>query len=389
MLELSHAVAGPTVSQILADYGAEVIKLERPDGGDIFRDTPGMGESMFLAVNRGKKSVTINLKSRRGIELFYWLLEKSDVLVENLSPGAAERLGITYAKASKANRGIIYCKIESFGKGPMENVPAYDPVLQAASGIMSTTGFPPDSYARAGVSIVDMAAGMHGAIATLFMLLDRMKTGKGGLIELPLYDASAYYMSYWISRFDLTGKDTVPLGSSHIFGSPYNLFKTRDGFVYVAVVSDEAWLSLCKSLDFDDLLQKQEYSNNKNRVERKQELEEEIGARIGLLDSNFIKARLLNSSVPFSILNSVRSLLEDQHFKSRKLLGHYSFSGKRFRTVVNPAVIRGKRMRTRMNPPELGEHTTEVLRKVLKLSKREIDDLEERGVISTFAHSNI
>ncbi|MHB8567401.1 MAG: CaiB/BaiF CoA transferase family protein [Nitrososphaerales archaeon] len=383
VLELSHAVAGPTVTQILADYGAEVIKIERPQGGDIFRNVPGMGPSMFLAVNRGKKSVALDMKTKKGLSLFYDLLKECDVLVENLSPGAAEKLGVTYMRAIRVNPRLVYCKIESFGAGPMESLPAFDPVLQAATGIMSTTGFPPKRFARAGVSIVDMSTGMHGAIATMFMLLEREKSGRGGMIKVPLYDAAAYYMSYWITRADLTGKDTVPLGSTHIFGAPYNLFKTREGeFIFIAIAGNEAWASLCNALGFNDLLSKAGYSTNEKRVRRKKKLEAEVGRRISKMGIAYLQRELTKRKVPFAKLNSAKSLILDPHFKARGLLEEYSFEGKRFRTIVNPAVIRGKRLHARNNPPELGEHTSEVLGKVMKLSREEIRRLVQHGIIS-------
>ena len=200
VLEVSHAVAGPTASQILADYGAEVIKIERPGEGDIFRNTPGMGSSMFLAVNRGKKSVALDLKKAKGKRILFDLVKTCDVIVENLGPGTAERLGVTYGRIRTLNPRAIYCKIESFGKGTFQNVPAFDPVLQAATGIMSTTGFPPDAYVRAGVSIVDMSAAFHAATGVLALLNERTKTGKGGEVRVSLFDAAAYYMSYWLAR---------------------------------------------------------------------------------------------------------------------------------------------------------------------------------------------
>jgi len=156
VLELGHAVASPTAGLMLADLGAEVIKVERPGSGDHFRDLPGMGPSMFIALNRGKKSVAIDLRDPRGYELFLRLVRVSDVVIDNLDLEASRRLGIGYEVLARENPRIVYCKIIGFGEGPYEGIPAYDPMLQAASGIMSVTGFPPDRYVRAGISLVDM-----------------------------------------------------------------------------------------------------------------------------------------------------------------------------------------------------------------------------------------
>ena len=383
VLELSHAVAGPTATQILADYGADVIKIERPQGGDIFRDTPGMGPAFFLAVNRGKRSIVLDIGSKKGLKLFYDLVKRSDVLVENLSPGTAEKLGVTASKVRRANRRIVFCRIQSFGKGPMEKVPAFDPVLQAAVGIMSTTGFAPNKYARAGVSIVDMSAGMHAAIGILFMLLSRERTGVGGLIEIPLYDSASYYMSYWMTRFGLTGEDTMPLGSTHIFGAPYNLFKTSDGYVYIAVAGERDWISFTKSLGFEDLASRSEYSSPFLRVENKQRLEEELSNRLRNLKTESVERAMLVARVPFSRLNSAKTLKSDPQFQARKLLREYSFEGKRFETVVNPCILNGKRRYAKENPPSLGEHTSEILREVLGLRNEEIQSLAESKIVKS------
>ena len=361
VLEVSHAVAGPTASQILADYGAEVIKIERPGEGDIFRNTPGMGSSMFLAVNRGKKSVALDLKKAKGKRILFDLVKTCDVIVENLGPGTAERLGVTYGRIRTLNPRAIYCKIESFGKGTFQNVPAFDPVLQAATGIMSTTGFPPDAYVRAGVSIVDMSDAFHAATGVLALLNERTKTGKGGEVRVSLFDAAAYYMSYWLARYDLYKRDTSPLGTRHLFGAPYNLFKTKDGYIYIAIANDQAWLSFCKSIGFEDLLREKKYSDNQSRVLRSVKLEGIIAKRLGRLSTSYLVNRLKYSGVPFAKMNTAKSLLRDRNLHGSGIIREYSYSGKKFRTAVNPPIINGTRRFTRMPPSTLGEVTGSVL----------------------------
>lgn len=382
MLEVSHAIAGPTTSQILSDYGAEVIKIERPGTGDIFRNTPGMGPSMFLAVNRGKKSVTLDLKNQIGLKLFYRLVRKSDVIVENLGPGVAEKLGLSYEKIRRANRKAIYCQIESFGKGPYERIPAFDPVLQAATGIMSTTGFPPKMYARAGISVVDMASGLHAVSGILALLYRRESTGVGGELAVSLYDAASFFMSYWVALYDLYKKDTAPLGAEHIFGAPYNLFETRNGFVYIAVAGDKTWSSFCESLGYHDLLKMGEYSTNAKRVLHKKSLERTISNRLSKLSSESIMNRLTGSEVPCSKLNTVKSLLRDPHFLAAGALNDYVYSGKRFRTVVNPTKINGLRSFNRNSPRELGSDTKSVLTELLGMTSAELSVLKKTSVIS-------
>lgn len=382
VLEVSHAVAGPGATQILSDYGAEVIKIERPGSGDIFRNTPGMGPSMFLAINRGKKSVTLDLKSKTGLDLFYRLVNISDIVVENLGPGVAEDLGLTFQKVRRSNPRAIYCKIESFGKGPYEKIPAFDPVLQAAAGIMSTTGFPPDKYARAGISVVDMAAGFHAASGILALLHRRESTGKGGELSVSLFDAASYFMSYWIALYDLTGRDTIPLGAAHVFGAPYNLFETRDGFVYIAIAGEKTWKSFCEAMGFADLLMIRRYATNSDRVLYKKSLENEVAKRLRKLTACDVVRKLRTSGVPCSKMNTVKSLLKDPHFLGAGTLKPYSYSGKKFRTVVNPAKIDGQRIFNRNSPQQLGSSTKTVLTNLLDLDDKDISELKRTGVIS-------
>ena len=381
VLEVSHAVAGPTASQILADFGAEVIKIERPTSGDIFRNTPGMGASMFLAVNRGKKSAVIDLKQKQGLQLFYGLVKHADVIVENMGPGVAARLGITYGRIRRANRRAIYCRIESFGKGPYEKIPAFDPVLQAAAGIMSTTGFAPDRYVRSGVSLVDMSTGLHAASGILALLYRRNLSNEGGELIVSLYDAASYFMSYWITLFDLIGRDSSPLGTSHIFGAPYSLFKTLDGYIYIAIANDDAWSSFCKTLGFSDLLARKDYSTNEGRVKNKKNLERIVSSRLRNFRTNKLLSMLKDRGVPIAKLNTVKTLLNDPHFLSTGVLKEYNYSGKKFRTTVNPSVIDGRRSYSSLSPPTLGSDTESVLENYLHLSEREIDRLKRKGVI--------
>jgi crotonobetainyl-CoA:carnitine CoA-transferase CaiB-like acyl-CoA transferase len=382
VLEVSHAVAGPTAAQILADYGAQVVKIEKPGEGDIFRNVPGMGPTMFLAVNRGKKSVAIDLKNSEGLSLFYQLLKKSDIVIENLGPGVAEKLGISYHKIRETNSKTIYCKIESYGKGPYENTPAFDPILQASVGIMSTTGFPPKAFARAGVSLVDMSTGLQAAVGILALLLQRQDSGRGAELRVSLYDAAAYFMSYWAAMFDFFGRDTFPLGSGHIFGSPYNLFRTKDGYVYVAISSDGQWEAFCTKLGFPELLNVKSYRKAADRVKRKKSLERQVAFRLSKLGCKEIETKLKDSVVPFGKFNTLGSLLEDPHFLGRDLLKQYEFDGKKYRTIVNPTIMDGHRSFAAGNPPKVGEDTDEVLRSLLGLEKRDLNILRSKGVIA-------
>ena len=384
VLDLTHVVSGPTVTQILADFGAEVIKIEVPPRGDLFRNTEGLGPSFFLAINRGKKSVMIDLRKEAGFQLLLRLAAISDVIVENLSPDAVKKLGLEYESFRKVNPKIVYCRIASFGKGPYENVPAWDPVLQAAAGIMSVTGMPPDNYVRAGISLIDMSTAFHAVIGILVALLKRENTGQGNFIEASMFDAALYYMSYWIAYYDLYGKNPLPLGTTHVFASPYGLFKVKDGSVYVAVSNDDYWKKFCKAFDFKELASNANYSTNKQRVDHKNELESYVSKKFEDFSLDYVLARLVTEGIPHAALNRVSDLVSEPHAMSRGIIAEYTSPGEKlkYRTVVNPLTLDGVRHYTTLAPPEPGEHTDTTLRELLGLSDTEIQSLRAVGVIA-------
>lgn len=381
VLELGHAVAGPTAGLILSDLGAEVIKVERPGSGDHFRDLPGMGSSMFIDLNRGKRSVAIDLSHPRGYDLFLKLVRVSDVVIDNMDPEASRRLGIVYDVLSRVNPGIIYCKISGFGEGPYGDIPAYDPMLQAVSGIMSVTGIPPDRFVRAGISLVDMTGAFHCVIGILASLYRRHLTGRGAYIEVSLFDSAVYYMGYWVSFHDLYGRDPEPLGSTHVFGAPYGLFRTADGYIYLSIVSDKHWRDFCEALGFRDLLEDPRYASNRDRVSRKAELEEEVGKRLSRYYTQELLKILHRRRIPAAPLYRVSNLLSDSHLASRKILGEVSWKGRAVRVALNPIRIDGERYSKQGDPPKLGGDTEWVLTSLLGMDRGEVEKLRRDGVI--------
>lgn len=378
VLEIGQAIAGPYAAQILLDLGAEVIKVERPGQGDIFRDTGGMGPTMFIAVNRGKKSVAIDLKTDEGKEILRRLIKVSDVVIESLDYEASKNLGLDYNEFVKINPKLIYCKITAFGEGPYEKLPAFDPVLQAISGIITTTGFPPDKYARIGVSIIDMTTGLYAAIAILSALLNNEK---GKFIEVSMFDVALSYMSYWIAYYDLYNKNPEPLGTTHRFGSPYNLFKVKDGYIYMSIMGDSQWRKFCQALGFEDLLEKEEFKTTKDRVMNKEALEKIVQDRLKDMNLDEVFKKLLESGVAAAPLNKVETLLKDPHLASREILHQVKYQGKVLRIALNPIRINGKRIGTKEDPPLLGDSTAEVLKNLLKLNDKDIEELKRKKVI--------
>lgn len=378
VLEIGQAIAGPYAAQILRDLGAEVIKIERPGQGDIFRDTEGMGPAMFIAVNRGKKSVTLDLKTEEGRELLRELVKVSDVVIESLDYEASKNLGLDYKEFLKMNPNLIYCKITAFGEGPYEKLPAFDPVLQAVSGIMSVTGFPPDKFARAGVSMIDMTTGLYAAIAILSALLNNER---GKFIEISMFDVALSYMSYWIAYYDLYKENPEPLGTTHRFGAPYNLFKVKDGYIYISIMGDSQWRKFCQALGFQDLLEREEFKTSKDRVKNKETLEKIVQDRLKDMELREVFGKLLESGVAAAPLNNVENLLKDPHLASREILHQVKYGDKILRIALNPIKINGKRIGTREDPPFLGDSTVEVLKNILKLDDKEIEELKRKKVI--------
>jgi len=381
VLEIGHAVAGPAAGLILSDLGAEVIKIEKPGEGDLFRNLPKMGQSIFMAINRGKRSISLDLRDGEGFKLFLKLVRISDVVIDNLEPEASRKLGVNYDVLANENPMIIYCKITGFGEGPYSELPAYDPMLQAISGIMSVTGIPPDNYVRSGISLVDMAGAFNCVIGVLVALYRRVLTGKGAYIEVSLFDSAVYYMNYWISYYDLYKKIPEPLGSSHIFASPYGLFKTYDGFIYLSVVSDEHWRRFCETLGFHDLLLNPRYRTSQGRVMYKKELESEIEARLRNIKTEQVFRVLREKRIPAAPLYTVDKLLEDPHAISRAIIDVIRCEENNIRTALNPLVIDGVRYSRRECAPKPGKDTEYVLRNLLNLKDEVIQELRKRKVI--------
>jgi formyl-CoA transferase len=381
VLELGHAVAGPAAGLILSDLGAEVIKIEKPGKGDIFRNLPGMGHSIFVAINRGKKSVALDLGKPDGYKLFLELVKISDVIVDNLDPEASRKLSVGYDRLVEVNPRIIYCKITGFGEGPYGKLPAYDPMLQAISGIMSVTGIPPDTYVRSGISLVDMAGAFNCVMGVLAALYRRILTGKGAYIEVSLFDSAVYYMNYWVSYYDLFKRIPEPLGSGHIFASPYGLFKTADGYIYLSIVSDEHWRKFCETLGFYDLLSDPKYRTNQDRVAHKKELELEVERRLKDFRTSQLFKVLAENGIPAAPLYTVDKLLEDPHASSRGVIGVVECKEGGVRTTLNPLVIDGTRYARTECAPRLGEDTEYILKSLLNISDDVIRDLREKGVI--------
>jgi crotonobetainyl-CoA:carnitine CoA-transferase CaiB-like acyl-CoA transferase len=382
VLDLTHGLAGPTATQILADLGAEVIKIERPGKGDIFRESALLGPSMFIPFNRNKRSVCIDLKRPMGRDLVLKLSSKCDVFVENLAPSSTKKLGLDYETIREINPRIVYCSITSFGSGPYEELPTFDPVIEAMSGFMSVTGFPPDKYVRAGVTFLDIMAGIIAVNGILAALLGREKYGVGSYVEVSLADIGLFTMSYWITYYKEFGRVPEPIGQGSLaFGAPSRLFKLKDGYLYVAALTDEHWERFCKALGFEDLARDARFRTAVDRAMRKSELEEELAKKLASMGVKETFEKLVKARVPAGPLYTVKEVFEDPHFSQRGLIKEHIYMGKIYYAPITPLKIGNKYVADQGTVPSLGEHTKDVLTELLGISGSELEILKKEGVI--------
>ena len=384
ILELGHTVAVPFTTMLLGDLGADVIKIEQPGAGDYSRGwypTVDGQSPAYLALNRNKKSLTLNLKLQEAREIFYRLVETVDVLVTNFRAKALDNMGASYETVKKVNPKIIYCSLSGFGEGPYGDRPAYDPVLQGMGGFMSITGEPGQPPVRIGIAVVDMSAGMYAAMAILAALIARQKTGKGQYVETTLLDSAASWMSYAAHYYFLTGKTPPKTGSAHFSVVPYQCFQTKEGeYITVCCGNQPTWQRLTAELNCEEL-EREEFSTNVKRVENRDRL-------IPILERIFrSKTReewlriLLKADVPAGPVNDMKGLFSDPAIIHRKMLleiDHPTLG--KIKQIGSAIRFPETDFQVRLHPPLLGEHTTEIL-KTLGVSDDQIAKLRDNGAI--------
>lgn len=382
VLELGQIVAGPAAGLILAELGADVIKIEPPHSGDTGRNMPNRG-STFYFLNRNKRSLALDLRNEDGRRVFARLVERSDVVIENYGPGALERLGIGYSWAKSVNPRIIYCSIKGFLPGPKESRPFLDELAQMEGGLAYMTG-PPGQPMRAGASIVDIGAATYGALAVLAALLERERSGVGRFITAGLYETVVFWVGQHVSRAQvLEGSDqplpAVGMGMRMGWGV-YQLFPTRDNHqVFIAITTNRHWRQFCEEFGLTDLLEDPSLSDNRKRVTQKERLAQRITELTKSMEANELCLRLERAGVPYATVNTPADLLEDAHLKERML--ELKVPGmERLRVPSLPIIMSDLRYNVRTMPPRLGEHTVEILT-WLGYHEREISRLLESGII--------
>ena len=388
VLDLSRILTGPFCSMILADLGAEVIKVENPEGGDDTRSwgPPFLGgeSAYFLCVNRNKKSMTLNLTNEKGRQILYKVAEKCDIVVENFSPGVAERIGVDYGAIRKVNPRVIYCSISGFGQdGVYSDHPAYDIVIQGMSGLMSVTGEPDRPPVRIGVAISDIGAGMYAAMAILSGLILREKTGRGQYIDISLLDSTVSWMTYMAANYFASGEIPKPMGSEHPNIVPYQCFKAGDGkYLTLAVGNDRIWIKFCSALARDDLSGNPHYATNPQRVKNRKEL-------IPLLAEVFLKKSrdewvdiLLKQGIPCGPVYTIDEVFADPQILHRKMLLEISHpKAGNIRQIGNPLKFSDVTEESDAPPSLLSQHTAEILRNLVGCSDQTIKQLRKESII--------
>jgi crotonobetainyl-CoA:carnitine CoA-transferase CaiB-like acyl-CoA transferase len=371
VLDLTQVMAGPFCTMILADLGADVIKVENPESGDQTRRSwggAGVGDDSraFLALNRNKRSITLDLKSDAGRDAFYELVRSCDVVVENWRPRVAARLGVDYERLAPLNPGLVYASISGFGQtGPYADRPGYDLIAQAMAGVMSITGEPGHRPVKSGIPVADLGSGLFCAVGILAAWAARQRTGVGQYVETSLFEA-ALALSVWEStEFWSTGEPPRPLGSANRMSAPYQALATRDGFITVGANNERLWQRLCHALDVEHLLDDPRFVRNIDRMAHRAELATVLEQQLAADDTDPWVERLLAEGVPAGPIQDYRQVLEeDPHVKARGMVARIEHPvGGVIPVLASPLRLSGTPATMRLPPPLLGEHTDEVLGK--------------------------
>ncbi len=365
--DLTQNVAGPFCTQILGDMGAEVIKVERPGRGDDARAWAppywGQESATFIALNRNKKSLALDLKSPGGIEILHRLVKRADVFIQSLRPGAIAELGLDFAGATRLNSRIIYCSITAFGaQGPLRHLPGYDPLMQAYSGLMSVNGHPGQEPARVGTSIVDMGTGMWAALGVVAALRQRDATGRAVEVTTALFETALMWVSYHAMGYLASGEVPQPQGSGTAMIAPYQAFPTADGFAMVGAGSDALFTRLVAALGCPELAADERFKDNPSRVSNRAPLVEALSKRTRERKASELVETLRASGVPAAPILSVDQMLEEPQTRdSGVLVGASHPRLPDYRSIALPLTWDGIRPAVRRVPPLLGEHSGDVL----------------------------
>lgn len=388
VFDMTRVLAGPFATQILGDLGADVLKVEHPEIGDVTRswgppfekgnDNQNNKESAYyLSCNRNKRSLTLDVTKPEGLRIAYLLIEKSDVFVENFKTGFLARHGLGYEDVKKIKPNIIYCSITGFGQsGPYSDRPGYDFQIQGLSGLMSLIGEPEGDPLRAGISIADLTTGLYSALAILGALFQRTQTGMGQFIDMALLDSTMALLSFAAQSYLLDGNLPPRTGNGHPNIVPYGAFEAQDGFVIVAIGTDGQFEKFCRFVEREDLLLHPHYLHNEGRVRYRHDLVTEMNTIIKKKSKAYWIKNLEKVGVPAGPVNTLAEAFQDPQVQWRGI--EKSFEGG-LKTVASPLHLSESTPIYTKRPPHLGEHTEEILSAFL--SSAQILDLKQKGII--------
>jgi formyl-CoA transferase len=366
VLDMSQVIAGPYCCMLLGDMGADVIKVEPPDGdqsrGWGFR-MQGADNTGFMALNRNKRSIVLDLKNAAHRDVLHRLIDTADVLVENGRPGVAGRLGYGYAAASARNPRLVYASISGFGQsGPWAERPGFDLIAQAMSGMMSVTGYPGEVPAKCGVPVADLGAAMYSVCAILSAVIGRSTSGKGQYIDASLFEAALGFSIWEASEYWATGMPPGPIGTASRMSAPYQVFRTADGYIALGAGNDRLWKALCQLLSRPGLMADPRYQDNVGRLKHLPALIEELEKSFAEKDTAAWVDALLAAGIPAGPINDYGAALESDHTRMRGMVMQMQHPVEgNINALGYPVKMGAGQQRLRHPPPLLGQHTDEIL----------------------------
>ncbi|MBP2638468.1 MAG: yfdE 2 [Firmicutes bacterium] len=386
VLDLTRVLAGPYASMMFADFGANVIKIETPNGGDdsrAFGPFVGKESAYFMSLNRGKRSMTLNLKEAKAKELFKEMVKKADVVLENYRPGTMEKLGLGYDVLKEINPKIIYTACSGFGHtGPYSSKPAYDVIVQGMGGIMGITGQEGGEPTRVGASVGDVTAGLFAVIGTLTALYTREVTGIGQKVDVAMLDCQVAILENAIARYATSGVSPQPIGNRHPSITPFEAFKAKDGYIIIAVGNDRLWSEFCNLIGKPEMIQDERFATNPKRTDNQKALK-------AILDTVFPDktvdewiAALDKAGIPCGPINSIERVVNNEQVKARDMIvetdhpvaGKIKMAGIPIKLSETPGSVERP-------APLLGQHTEEILSEILGISSEEVAQLKTQNVL--------
>ena len=384
VIEFTHMLMGPTVGVVLADLGANVIKVE-PIGGDKTRTLKGSGAGYFSMYNRNKKSISVDIKSEQGFEVISKLIDKADVMIENFRPGAMDKLGLGYEQLKLTNPRLIYCSLKGFLSGPYQHRTALDEVVQMMGGLAYMTGLP-DRPMRAGSSVIDITGGMFGVIGILAAMERRHATGVGEQITSSLFETTAFMVGQHMAQESVTGEAPPPMSVRRSAWSIYDIFRSKDDErVFVGVVSDALWKLFCKEFELVEFAADSSLDKNNDRVTQRDRILAVVESLFANMSTEEMMRRLDNAGIPFAPINAPSDLFDDEHLLNSGGLLELTLqtgenAGQKTKLPTLPIEVGGQKCQLRHDLPRIGEHAESILEE-LGYTSEQITEMKQLGSI--------